>query len=291
MKLVEKFLEKNPCYGANMSNADDRYTTFQRRGPLGLVLHSVGCAQPSAETFVNRWNSASYDRACVHAFIDANTGTVYQCMPWNFRAPHAGGSANNTHVGVEMCESSGIKYRGVSDRFDVIDKEKALKHCKTAYIAAVELFAYLCSKYHLDPLKDGVIISHNEAGKRGVGSGHTDPEHYWTQLGAGYTMDGFRKDVKTAMRGSVTVTPTTKPVAPDKTVTVKVRQLSKGMEGNDVRTLQAALIANGFSCGSAGADGDFGSGTDAALRRFQTKYNLGADGIAGAATWGKLLSV
>ena len=104
-------------------------------------------------------------------------------------------------------------------------------------------------------------------------------------------MDGFRKDVKTAMSGSVTVTPTTKPVAPDKTVTVKVRQLSKGMEGNDVRTLQAALIANGFSCGSAGTDGDFGSGTDAALRRFQTKYNLGADGIAGAATWGKLLSV
>ena len=115
MKLVESFITRNPCYSANMSNKDERYTTFQRRGPLGLVLHSVGCAQPSAETFVNRWNSASYDRACVHAFIDANTGTVYQRMPWNFRAPHAGGSANNTHVGVEMCESSGIKYRGVSD--------------------------------------------------------------------------------------------------------------------------------------------------------------------------------
>ena len=286
MKLVESFITRNPYYGANMSNEDERYTTFQRRGPLGLVLHSVGCAQPSAETFVNRWNSASYDRACVHAFIDANTGTVYQCMPWNFRAPHAGGSANNTHVGVEMCESSGIKYRGVSDRFDVIDREKALKHCKTAYTAAVELFAYLCNKYHLDPLRDGVIISHNEAGKRGVGSGHTDPEHYWTQLGAGYTMDGFRKDVRAAMGGSVTVAPTT---APDKTVTVKVRQLSKGMEGNDVLTLQAALIARGFSCGTAGADGDFGSATDAALRKFQTKDNLGADGIAGNGTWGKLL--
>ena len=109
MKLVESFITRNPCYGANMSNKDDRYTTFQRRGPLGLVLHSVGCAQPSAETFVNRWNSASYDRACVHAFIDANTGTVYQCMPWNFRAWHVGGDANNTHVGVEMCEPSAIK--------------------------------------------------------------------------------------------------------------------------------------------------------------------------------------
>ena len=285
MKLVESFITRNPCYRDNMSNADDRYTTFQRRGPLGLVLHSVGCAQPSAKSFADRWDSPSY-KVAVHGFIDANTGVVYQTMPWNFRAWHAGGSANNTHVGVEMCESSGIKYRGVSDRFDVIDREKALKHCKTAYTAAVELFAYLCNKYHLDPLRDGVIISHNEAGKRGVGSGHTDPEHYWTQLGAGYTMDGFRKDVKAAMSGSVTVAPV---AIPDKTVTVKVRQLSKGMEGNDVLTLQAALIARGFSCGTAGADGDFGSATDAALRKFQTKYNLGADGIAGNGTWGKLL--
>lgn len=289
MQLVEKFLEKNPCYGANMSNADDRYTTFQRRGPLGLVLHSVGCAQPSAEVFVKKWNSTSYDRACVHAFIDANTGTVYQCMPWNFRAWHVGGSANNTHVGVEMCEPSAIKYT-TGAKFTITDKEKAFKQCETAYKAAVELFAMLCNKYRLDPLKDGVILSHNECGKRGIGSGHVDPEHLWSELGIGYTMDGFRKDVKSAMTGAVTE-PTTKPVAPDKTVTVKVRQLSKGMEGNDVRTLQAALIANGFSCGSAGTDGDFGSGTDAALRRFQTKYNLGADGIAGAATWGKLLSV
>ena len=285
MKLVESFITRNPCYSANMSNADDRYTTFQRRGPLGLVLHSVGCAQPSAKSLADRWDNPSYNVA-VHGFIDADTGTVYQTMPWNFRAWHAGGSANNTHVGVEMCESSGIKYRGVSDRFDVIDREKALKHCKTAYTAAVELFAYLCNKYHLDPLRDGVIISHNEAGKRGVGSGHTDPEHYWTQLGAGYTMNGFRKAVKAAMGGPVTIAPA---ATPDKTVTVKVRQLSKGMEGNDVLTLQAALIARGFSCGTAGADGDFGSATDAALRKFQTKYGLGADGIAGNATWSKLL--
>lgn len=292
MKLIESFLTKNPCYHANMSNADDRYTTFQQRGPQGLVLHSVGCAQPSAEVFVKKWDNNSYDRACVHAFIDANTGAVYQCMPWNFRAWHVGGSANNTHIGVEMCEPSAIKYIGVSAKFTVVDKNKALKQCETAYKAAVELFAYLCKKYSLDPLKDGVIISHNEAGKRGVGSGHVDPEHLWNGLGIGYTMDGFRKNVKSAMSG-VTVKPTTTTTTTtttEKTVTVKVRQLSKGMEGNDVRTLQAALIANGYSCGSAGTDGDFGSGTETALKKFQTKYNLGADGIAGSKTWTKLLS-
>lgn len=287
MKLIESFLEKNPCYGANMSNADDRYTTFQRRGPLGLVLHSVGCAQPSAEVFVKKWNSTSYDRACVHAFIDANTGAVYQCMPWNFRAWHVGGSANNTHVGVEMCEPSAIKYT-TGAKFTITDKEKAVKQCETAYKAAVELFAMLCNKYNLDPLKDGVILSHNECGKRGIGSGHVDPEHLWSGLGIGYTMDGFRNDVKKSMSVAGVIPTTTQTVA-EKTVSVKVRQLSKGMDGNDVKTLQAALIANGFSCGTAGADGDFGSATDAALRKFQTKYGLGSDGIAGNGTWSKLL--
>lgn len=70
---------------------------------------------------------------------------------------------------------------------------------------------------------------------------------------------------------------------------MQVRVLRRGMEGADVKTLQAALIAYGFSCGVAGADGDFGSGTEAALKKFQTKYGLGADGIAGKGTWGKLL--
>lgn len=289
MQLIENFLTLNPCYTANTSGADDRYTTFQRRGPLGLVLHSVGCAQPSAQVFTKKWNSPSYDRACVHAFIDANTGAVYQCLPWNFRAWHVGGSANNTHVGVEMCEPSAIKYT-TGAKFTVTDKDKAFKQCETVYKAAVELFAMLCKQYSLDPLKDGVILSHRECGKRGIGSGHVDPEHLWTGLGIGYTMAGFRQDVKKAMSG-VTVVPTTQPAAPvaEKTVTIKVRQLSRGMEGNDVKTLQAALIANGFSCGSAGADGDFGSGTEAALKKFQTKYSLGADGIAGNGTWGKLL--
>ena len=70
---------------------------------------------------------------------------------------------------------------------------------------------------------------------------------------------------------------------------MQVRVLRRGMTGADVRTLQAALIAYGFSCGSAGTDGDFGADTERALKQFQTKYSLGADGIAGKGTWGKLL--
>ena len=86
-------------------------------------------------------------------------------------------------------------------------------------------------------------------------------------------------------------TPVPVPAAKDTTLSVQVRMLKRGMKGADVKTLQAALIAYGFSCGATGADGDFGSGTETALKKFQTKYGLGADGIAGKGTWGKLLGV
>ena len=81
------------------------------------------------------------------------------------------------------------------------------------------------------------------------------------------------------------------PAEKDTTLPMQVRMLKRGMKGADVKTLQAALIAYGFSCGAACADGDFGSGTETALKKFQTKYGLGADGIAGKGTWGKLLGV
>jgi N-acetyl-anhydromuramyl-L-alanine amidase AmpD len=196
MNLVQNFLTENPCYKANMARADSRYTAFQDRGPSGLMLHSVGCAQPNAEVFVKNWNKASYTAACVHAFIDANTGTVYQCLPWNYRGWHAGNQiGNNTLIGVEMCESGCIKYPSSGGvKFTVLDAEKAQADCTRAYDAAVELFADLCTRFALNP--ETAILSHKEGGIRGIASGHVDPEHYWQGLGMSYTMDGFRADVK-----------------------------------------------------------------------------------------------
>ena len=57
--------------------------------------------------------------------------------------------------------------------------------------------------------------------------------------------------------------------------------------GADVRTLQEALSALGFSCGIA--DGIFGVHTEDALRRFQLNMGLPTDGIAGAFTHRALL--
>ena len=74
----------------------------------------------------------------------------------------------------------------------------------------------------------------------------------------------------------------------DKMVDVSVRQITNGMIGNDVKSLQILLNGYGFNAGMA--DGEIGPNTIAAIKRFQIKNGLDVDGIAGKATWGKLLA-
>lgn len=188
MKIIQSILTANPCYKAG------RKITVK-----GLMLHSVGCPQPSASVFIKKWNRIDYTRACVHAFIDGNTGDVHQTLPWNHRGWHGGGDANNTHIGVEMCEPACIQYHGGST-ITCSNIPVARAMVQRTYDTAVQLFAHLCKQYNLDPLGDGVIVSHREGHARGIASNHGDPEHLWNQLGMGYTMDTFRKAVSAAVK-------------------------------------------------------------------------------------------
>ena len=176
--IIESFATKNKCYqiGAPLT-------------PQGIMLHSVGTPQPSARALVRSFNQyqPGGQSVCVHAFAQAD-GTVYQTLPWEMRGWHCGGSANSTHIGVEMTEpSAGMTYA------------EAAEQIAGTYHTAVELFAALSKQYGLDPAQDGVIIGHAEGHRRGVASNHADPELLWRTYDMGYTMDGFRADVAEAM--------------------------------------------------------------------------------------------
>lgn len=185
MNIIQRFLTKNKCY-----------TNAARLNVRGLMLHSVGVPQPNANVIMRQWDNPNV-YVCVHGFIQAD-GTVYQCLPWDFVGWHAGGSANNTFIGVEMTEPASIRYTGGAS-FEDLDPKATKAHVRATYDTAVELFAWLCREYDLDPAM--AIISHEEGHKLGIASNHADPVHLWNRYPElGCTMAGFRRDVQWHIR-------------------------------------------------------------------------------------------
>lgn len=65
-----------------------------------------------------------------------------------------------------------------------------------------------------------------------------------------------------------------------------IREVSIGAKGDYVYLLQGILICRGYS--TNGFDGDFGTGTQSAVKAFQKASKIAVDGIAGKNTFEKL---
>ena len=84
-----------------------------------------------------------------------------------------------------------------------------------------------------------------------------------------------------------TVPPATVPVVSQSPATATPSNILKlGAKGSAVTDLQKKLKALGYYTGSA--DGDFGEGTEAAVKAFQKQMGLSVDGVAGLDTLRKL---
>lgn len=269
MNLKTLFLTKNDCYKSG-----------KKHTVKGIMPHSTGANNPNLRRYVgpddgllganpnnNHWNTAKPGgiQVCVHAFIgklkDGSIAT-YQTLPWDMVGWHSGsgslGSAknanNNGYIGFEICED---------DTNDPVYLDKVYKE-------AVELCAYLCKQFNLNPLADGVLICHSEGHKRGIASNHADVMHWWPKHGK--SMDGFRADVAAAIGkspgGSAPSTPST-PASPSPAsylvkVTADVLNIRKGP---------------GTNYGTNGAIKDKGT------------YTIVAESAGpGATKWGKLKS-
>jgi peptidoglycan hydrolase-like protein with peptidoglycan-binding domain len=66
-----------------------------------------------------------------------------------------------------------------------------------------------------------------------------------------------------------------------------VVQIKRGSKGSAVKAAQSQLKSRGYK---VGVDGSFGAGTDTAVKSFQKKQGLKADGIVGQSTWMALVS-
>lgn len=182
MNLHKLIFTENACYKAGRKIA-----------VKGIMVHSTDANNPNLCRYVgpddgllgenpynNHWNTYHPDgrEVCVHGFIgklkDGSIAT-YQTLPWDYRGWHAGGSANNTHIGFEICED------GLTDA----------SYFAKVYQEAVELCAYLCKAFNLTE-KD--IICHSEGYGKGIASNHSDVMHWFPKHGK--SMDTFREAVR-----------------------------------------------------------------------------------------------
>lgn len=182
MNLRKLIFTNNACYKAGKTIT-----------PKGIMVHSTGANNPNLKRYVgpddgllgknkynNHWNTYHPDgrEVCPHAFIGKlGDGTIatYQTLPWNHRGWHAGGSANDTHIGIEICED-GLNN---SSYFNAVYKE------------AVNFCVYLCKMY--DMIEQD-IICHSEGYTKGIANNHRDVMHWFPKHGK--SMDTFRADVK-----------------------------------------------------------------------------------------------
>lgn len=198
MNLQKLILVNNECYKAGRTIV-----------PKGIMVHSTGANNPNLKRYVgpddgllgknqynNHWNQPRPGgrQVCVHAFIgklaDGSIAT-YQTLPWNHKSWHAGGKANDTHIGFEICEDN------LSDA----------NYFNKVYKEAVELCVHLCKTYGLTE-KD--IIGHYEGYKLGIASNHGDPRNWF--LKHQKSMDTFRADVKKALTSPHSPLPYLKPL-------------------------------------------------------------------------------
>jgi N-acetylmuramoyl-L-alanine amidase CwlA len=185
MNLTIKYMTKNDCYNAG-----------RKIKPLGIMLHSTATPGVMKERWFELWNKSykagEIDRhVCVHAFVD-DTG-VLQCLPWDYRGWHAGGSANDTHISFELCEPPGFKY--VNNIMTGYDAKTQEPYFRKVWNNAIELCVYLCRLYGFNEQN---IICHSEGCKLGIASNHADIEHWIPKHNE--AMDTFRAAVKTALK-------------------------------------------------------------------------------------------
>lgn len=191
---------------------------------------------------------------------------------------------SNKLAGCNMSE--GVWSKSCTAMQDAMDKSKFWDEPETWPEPADILFFdwdHIDEPLPLDHV--GVVVDFNE--DTGIityinGNG-SDPEHVTEQ-----TIHVNNRSVQYWMR--YVENPDEQPKVEGNKFNLEFRVLKRGCKGNDVKALQRLLFADGYSCGPACDDGDFGKDTEAAVKRYQSDHNLASDGVAGpdtiASLWG-----
>lgn len=190
----------------------------------GVLWHSTGANNPTIKRYVqpddaapdreallellgknqynNDWNHQTSRKVGMNCFIgklaDGTVSTV-QVMPWTFRPWGCGsgknGSCNDHWIQFEICE----------------DNLTNADYFNAAYREAVEITAYLCKMFNIDPMGEvaynklsvPTILCHADSHDLGLGSNHGDVNLWFKRYGK--TMRDVRRDVAALLKEDAAV--------------------------------------------------------------------------------------
>jgi LysM repeat protein len=191
--------EENPLtLHVRIMTRNDSYAYGRKIVPRGIMVHSTAAPGVMAAAWFDRWNRSykageTARQVSVHAFVD--NMEVWQYLPWDQRAWHAAGAANDTHIAFELCEPSGHTYASGGQMVGY-DAARHEPYFRAMWQNAVALCVRLCRQFNLSTQN---IIGHFEGFKMGIANNHADPGHWFPRHGE--SMDTFRAAVGTALAG------------------------------------------------------------------------------------------
>lgn len=150
--------------------------------PQGIVIHSTATPGAPAINIRDYFNNHPQAKASAHGAIDWTT--IIEIIPWSEKAWHAGATANNTFLGVELCEP----------------KEHDPAKFMEVWNRAVWYTSKACKQYGWDVSK---VLSHDEVSKMFRETNHTDPIGYFAEYGKSF--GDFKLAVMKELKGADTV--------------------------------------------------------------------------------------
>lgn len=252
-------------------NVAKNYKSLYVMGCFGWPMNDYNKQRAKAEYVYNSNKAAAIDAASADTF-GFDCVNLIKALLWGWN-----GDVNAPYGGV-VYQSNGVP--------DIND-DMMIRECKdvTTDFSSIQTGEVVWMQGHIGVyVGDGLVVECTPIWKDGVqvtvllnkgwqpGNGR-----YWTSHGKlPWISYGAEQEEE-------------KPVAKEEGL--KLPTLQNGSKGYSVKALQILLIGYGFSCGSYGADGDFGGGTEKAVRLFQKANKLYEDGIVGPATWSRLLGI
>lgn len=184
--------------------------------------------------------------------------------------------------------SLGFKDRGVKKRPDLYELRMTNMEAMIVEVCFVEatedvaLYKKVGYKAVAKKIVEGIVGAKVDEAQKPAPSkpAPSKPKETWENYITGEDVKSLQRELNSQFNAGLKVDG----YFGDNTI-AKLVVVKRGASGNITKIIQKRLTAKKFNVGKAGCDGDFGAGTENAVKEIQKVNKLTIDGIVGTNTW------